>query len=74
MVTMCCVHGTKITKMTTMHSETKKLKKKMVSDFDFPFDCIISSALFPKRCAAMHGGQRSTEDSIRELLIGLLQH
>lgn len=57
-----------------MHSETKKFKKKMVSDFDFSFDYVISSALFPKRCAAKHGGQRSTEDGIRELLIGLLQH
>lgn len=46
----------------------------MVSDFDFPFDYIISNGLFPKRCAAMHGGQRSTEGSIRELLIGFLQH
>lgn len=66
MVTMCCVHVTKITKINMMHSEMKNLfmkkLRKMVSDFYFPFDYMISSALFPKDC------QHSTGDRIRELL------
>lgn len=35
--------------------------RKMVSGFDFPFDNIFSSVLFPKGCVVMNGGQPSTE-------------
>lgn len=48
--------------------------RKVVSDFDFPFDDIFSSALFPKGCIVTHGGQHSTGDTIRMVLVRLLQH